>query len=125
MVAADTLLLLAPEGPNGSTLLPAKAFEYLASGQPILAVGPAGASEVRQLMAECTAGVFVNAEAEAVRTALTHLWHRFRAGALPVGCPPVKLTPFARKQLAGRLAEVLELVRTGSRRWRAGHHASQ
>jgi glycosyltransferase involved in cell wall biosynthesis len=110
LLAADALLLLGPGGPNGATLLPAKSFEYLAAGRPVLAVTPSAGAEATQIIERCEAGVCVRPEPAAVADALTGLWTAWRAGTLPAGCAPCQLALYTRKHLAGQLAEVLESV---------------
>jgi glycosyltransferase involved in cell wall biosynthesis len=107
MLAADVLLLPAPAGANAETLMPGKAFEYLAAGRPILLVGPPD-GEVQRLVRDCDAGVCVESQCEAVCAALTDLWRQWRSGHPRPGCAPDRLQPFTREHLAGRLAEVLD-----------------
>ncbi|MCP4589270.1 MAG: glycosyltransferase family 4 protein [bacterium] len=112
MIAADALLLPAPSGPNASTLIPAKAFEYLAARRPILVVGPPN-GEVQQLVRNCAAGTCVRSSPDAVSTALREVWQRWRADAPYEGCSPERLAPFTRERLTQELADVLTSVRPG------------
>ena len=112
MISADALLLPTPSGRNAETLSPAKAFEYLAAGRPILLVGP-GDGEVQRLIRECRGGVCVESTSEAVCAALTDLWRTWRSGSAEgarFGCTPEQLKPFTREHLTGRLADVLSDV---------------
>jgi glycosyltransferase involved in cell wall biosynthesis len=105
--AADVLLLLMPDGPNGATLIPGKTFEYLASGRPILLVGPTQDSAAARLLRSCATGTFARTDAESVRDALCSLWRQWRMGHLPPGCAPERLRPLTRTHLTQRLAGVL------------------
>ena len=113
MISADALLLPTPSGRNAGTLSPAKAFEYLAAGRPILQVG-APDGEVQRLIRECRGGVCVESAPEAVCAALTDLWRRWRCGSaegVRLGYTPKRLRPFTREYLTGRLADLLDRVR--------------
>ena len=108
-VSADVLLLPAPSGRNGHSLIPAKVFEYLAAGSPILVVGPPN-GEGQRIVERCQAGICVDSEPQAVCSALQRLWRRWKADPRPQGCPPEKLTPYARKELTRRLADLFNQV---------------
>ncbi len=110
MVAADVLLLLSPDGPNGRTLLPGKMFEYLAAARPVLLVAPEGSCESATLLERCAAGVRVEAGAESICSALERLWSQWREGCLPPGCAPEHLAPLTRRNLTARLAGALTTV---------------
>ncbi|MCK4659560.1 MAG: glycosyltransferase [Phycisphaerae bacterium] len=109
MIRSDILLLPTPAGPNAETLIPGKAFEYLASGRPILLVGPSE-GETARLIRQCQAGVCVESRPEAVCAALTDLWRRWRAGQLNSGCTSEHIKPFTREHLTRQLAKLLDRV---------------
>jgi len=106
-LAADVLLLLVPEGPNGATLITGKIFEYLASTRPILLVAPPGPCEAASLLRRCRTGTISTPDADAVFNSLRKLWTDWHNGALPSGCSREHLTPLTREHLAARLGEVL------------------
>jgi glycosyltransferase involved in cell wall biosynthesis len=114
LYAADALLLLAPGGAAGESLLPAKLFEYLASGRPILAVVPSENSQAARFVTDCDAGMCVHPTANDVERALSEFSSLHAAHALPHGCAPSRLVPFTRKHLAARLAEILDSVEGGT-----------
>jgi glycosyltransferase involved in cell wall biosynthesis len=108
--AADVLLLLVPDSPNGATLIPGKTFEYLASGRPILLVGPTEDGAAAQLLMRCATGTFARTNADSVFDALSALWRQWRMGQLPAGCQAGHLRPLTREHLAQRLGDVLASV---------------
>ncbi|HRX86932.1 MAG TPA: glycosyltransferase [Phycisphaerae bacterium] len=109
--AADLLLLLVPQGPNGATLITGKIFEYLASGTPILLVAPAEDCEAARLLQRCGTGTRADHDAQSVFAAVRTLWLRWRAGDMPPGCATEHLAPVSRPRLAAQLAEVFAKTR--------------
>lgn len=57
MTMADVLLLLIPEQAGNEGIVPGKLFEYVASGRPILGIGPLHC-DAATLMAQAGAGIF-------------------------------------------------------------------
>jgi glycosyltransferase involved in cell wall biosynthesis len=107
MCASDALLLHAPTGPNGDSVIRAKIFEYLASKRPILAVGPRG-GECERIVRSCTAGLYVTYSLRAVAGALHRLFESWKAGEPMGGARPDRLESFSRIGLTRRLAEVFD-----------------
>lgn len=102
MQRARTLLLPVNDTPNASGFLPAKVFEYLSVGRPILAIGPAGA-DIERVLGGAHAFV-VRGDQEAMLKAVDGLFATTNAAEMNVG-------HFDRKHLTGRLAELLDGVR--------------
>lgn len=112
MRSADTLLLLLSDVPGAERVAPAKLFEYLAMGQPMLAVTPDGE----------TADLVRGAQPDAWRSprdipGIT-AWFRTRLdpaseGGGTVGTSPDYAARFTRRALAGQMAEVLDAVSIG------------
>ncbi len=111
MASADVLLLGIAPGAGAETVMTGKVFEYLASHRPVLAMTPPN-SVAGDLIKKCHAGVVVAPEPNAIADTLGALWRAWAAGALPSGCDPARLAAFTRRNLAGRLAGVLEAVRS-------------
>ena len=111
MCEADVLLLM--DSPNRKIGVPAKLYEYLGAGRPILATGGLGgdleavlrASGVPHRLAPCH-------DTGRIRTAVTDLVGGVSRGTLEAG-PEEQRRQFTRAVLAGRLAE---LVRRLSRK---------
>jgi len=109
-LAADALLLLIPEGPNGQTLLTGKIFEYLASRTPILLVAPSPDCEAVRLLRSCQTSMVTTHEGGAVFEALKTLWLQWKYGGLPPACADEDLPQFSRAHQAQQLADVLARV---------------
>ncbi len=107
MCRADALLLNVPLGPNAESVIPAKLFEYLASGRPILVVGPPH-GECEEIVRACRAGLTVGFDQVAIADALSELYHAWRAGDPLAGCDPGLLEPFSRVTQTGSLATILD-----------------
>ncbi len=59
MVSSDLLLLAIPDVPDNAGILTGKLFEYLASGVPVLGVGPVE-GDAAAILRECHAGIMVD-----------------------------------------------------------------
>ncbi len=68
MIDSDLLLLLIPIAENNELIITAKIFEYLASGTPILAVGPKKGDAANVLQKSQRPGMFDYAEEERIKT---------------------------------------------------------
>ena len=106
MQQADLLLLSTACRRNAEHVIPAKTYEYLAAGRPILVVGDP-ASDVVQLVEQLGAGAGVEREAGAIAEALSEYWEAWQAGELPGGCEAAELPSLSRQAAAGQLAELL------------------
>ncbi len=113
MCRANALLLALPDGPNADSVIPAKLFEYLASGRPILTVGPDGAAA--DVVRECAAGPAVGFDADEIAEALRSLFDAWEAGRPIAGCDAALLTPFSRVVQTGRLGNVFNRLVAGVR----------
>jgi glycosyltransferase involved in cell wall biosynthesis len=103
MAAADALLLIEADAPQGSLITPGKIFEYLAIGRPILALVPPGPAA--DLVRDFRAGrVIAPHDAAGIATALEGWLTRRPEGRVS---QPEELLPYARPALARRLAELL------------------
>ena len=107
MRGASALLLSVPDGPNADTVIPAKLFEYLASGRPILVVGPEG-GECERLAESFHAGLSVPFDAGAIARALEELFQAWNKGCPVAGCQPTHLEPYSRIDLTRALASILD-----------------
>ncbi len=105
LIQADVLLLvLSPQ--DGPAVLTGKIFEYLAARRPILAVAPpnSGAAQlVKKLNVGEVADPLDKNEISQKILKLYHLWQKKR-----LAIPQIDLEPFERKNLTGRLSDLLE-----------------
>ena len=105
MCEADVLLLM--DSPNRKIGVPAKLYEYLGAGRPILATGDLGgdleavlrASGVPHRLAPCH-------DPNQIRTAITDLVSGVASGTLEAG-PEESRRQFTRAALAGKLASLV------------------
>lgn len=107
MCSADALLLSVPDGRNAESVIPAKLFEYLASGRPVLVVGPRG-GECETIVRDAQAGLTACLDEQAIAGALCELYDAWRLDEPLLGCPFETLEPFSRVELTKRLASLLD-----------------
>jgi glycosyltransferase involved in cell wall biosynthesis len=112
MAGADVLLLM--DSPGRKLGVPAKLYEYLGAGRPILAVGEPdgdlaallGQSGVMHRLVRST-------DVPAIRTALAELVTAVAAGTAPLASDEARLK-FSRRSLAGQLAGMLDGLQPGT-----------
>jgi len=102
MVAADGLLLL--QADNCNRQIPAKLYEYLRSGRPIL--GLASGDTANALQAAGIDTVAALEDKEAIKRTVKRFVNAVRAGAGPIATAQ-SVTRHARKHKAAELAELL------------------
>lgn len=105
MCQSDALLLCSPSGPNGETIIPAKLFEYFATGRPILAVGPEN-SVCGRMVQDALAGRSADFREESIVSALCELFVAWHDGTPLPGAPREKFQEFSRVRLTARLADI-------------------
>ncbi|MBI3273481.1 MAG: glycosyltransferase [Planctomycetes bacterium] len=116
MREADLLLSVQVNHPGYAWAVPGKLFEYFAAGRPVLALGPAGDQDalVRGLAAGCS---LRGEDVEGISGALRRHFEAFLAGGRMPRAPREAVRGFSRRELAGRLADVLrETVARSARR---------
>ncbi len=109
MCAADVLLLLEP--PNRDLGVPAKLYEYLGAGRPILAAS-GGSPDLQTILTESNAPhrLVSCQDVPAIRTALAELVQGVRSGTIRPA-PEEARKRFSRETLTGRLAQMLDGLR--------------
>jgi len=107
MCASDALLLHAPTGPNGDSVICAKLFEYLAARRPILLVGPRG-GECERIVRACGAGQTVTFSERAIRAALRRLFEAWKQGDPMPGARRDRLQVYSRVELTQQLVGVFD-----------------
>ena len=102
---SDVLLLFINNTPNAKGVLTGKLFEYMASGRPILCIGPEDGDSAR-ILAETRTGVTVGFDDKTrMKEVLNGLYQRYSDGNLQNS--PVGIEKFSRKALAKDYAELL------------------
>ncbi|MFM8913448.1 MAG: glycosyl transferase, partial [Flammeovirgaceae bacterium] len=88
--------------------LPGKFFEYLASGNFILGLGPVN-GDAAAILAETKAGSMIDrTDVEGIKTELTHRFHLWKKEVPPRAAD---VSAFTRKRLTHRLTEILASLR--------------
>lgn len=109
----STLLLLTlnPEDkPMSKGLVPAKLFEYLASGRPILCIGPED-GDAAQILRETSAGTTVGfGDKEKMKAEIMRLYKFHKTGGIPTRHNDT-LEKYSRRTLAGEYAALLDKMR--------------
>jgi glycosyltransferase involved in cell wall biosynthesis len=104
---ADVLLLFLGTSPISTSWYPAKIFEYLATGRPVLAMVPEGAAA--DLLREAGTGIVVNpTERHAIQRALVTLHRRWIEDSLPRLKDMAFPMQFERRRLTKKLADELD-----------------
>jgi glycosyltransferase involved in cell wall biosynthesis len=104
---AHLLLLLEREGERGRLITPGKLFEYMKSGRKVLALVDVE-SDAARLVRETGAGWAFSPSARGeIAACLGERLRRFLSGEQESGASPEAIPVFERRNLSGRLAEVL------------------
>lgn len=103
------LLLMADSEPRAKGLLTGKLFEYLASGRPILCIGPENGDAAR-ILKETHAGQTVSfGNKEKMKETIKELYQKYQEGSLPVNTSK-EIEKYSRKALAGEYAKLLDRI---------------
>ncbi len=102
---SQVLLLIEIDSQDTKAIIPGKLFEYMVSGRPILALGPEGA-DFAEIIAETNTGEFVTySERDKLKSVILKYYQGFEAKNLHTN--PISLQQFSRKNLTGKLADVI------------------
>ena len=101
--SSKVLLVSINNTPNATGILPGKFFEYLASGRPILAIGPKE-SDIGTVLSVTKAGVIVERDdTQAMKDALLQMFN----GNLDQHLSKEEIARFSRRNLAGVYAQLM------------------
>lgn len=107
--AALLLLTVEAAWSYADAVVPGKTYEYLASGRPVLGLGPPG--EAAGILAATSAGQMLDpGDDGAVRAALASHVDAWAAGTPLAGAPASSLAPYDRRAQAGELAAILRAL---------------
>lgn len=102
---SQVLLLIEIDSSETKLILPGKLFEYLVSGRPILAMGPAG-SDFASIIQETQSGAFFTYDQKtAVKNYISSCFTAYKNGSLQ--STAVGVEKYARKNLTQQLAQLL------------------
>ncbi|WP_395093623.1 glycosyl transferase family 1 [Vaginella massiliensis] len=105
---ANILLLTNFDNPQSKGIIPGKLFEYMATGNPILAVGPANA-DVQKILEETRAGIyFLHDEKSKIKTFIQQQYLLWLKNPEAVYSPNIEaVKQYTRRNLTERLVELL------------------
>lgn len=103
--SSQVLLLIINNTPNAKGILTGKFFEYIASGRPVLGVGPSD-GDAAQVLNETGAGKMIDFEdVETAKSVLRDWYLLYQEKKLKIETSDVE--KYSRRSLTGRLAELL------------------
>ena len=108
--AALLLLTIDASWSYAPGVVPGKTYEYLASGRPVLGLGPAG--DAADILRETGAGVMLP-DAETVEAELLRHYQAWEGGAPLAGAEPEAVQAYSRREQAAHLARLLRAVSPG------------
>ncbi len=103
---ASVLILLINNTPNAKLILTGKLFEYLASGRPIVCIGPPDGDAAEIIRQTKCGSVFDFSETESLKQEILRLFNEFSSGKEITKCKDVQ--QFERKNLTSKMAVVLD-----------------
>jgi glycosyltransferase involved in cell wall biosynthesis len=104
---SDALLLVMSRGEKSRGWIPSKFFQYLGTGNPILAMAPAG--EVRDIMAATRGGICVEPDdVPAASRAIESLYDAWENGTSIAQSDPAAVAEYERRNLTAKLARALD-----------------
>ncbi|MDP4289989.1 MAG: glycosyltransferase family 4 protein [Bacteroidota bacterium] len=108
------LLLQINNTPNARMILPGKFFEYMASGRPILCIGP-GDGDAAAIIQETGCGLTAGFDdVELIQKHLATLYAAYKNGDLIVS--PAEINRFSRPELTRSLAALLNEMTAGTKK---------
>ena len=110
---SDAYLKINPKGrvPALATergILTGKLYEYLASGRPVLGIGPPDGDAARLLAETGGGGLFARDDVEGMAAFVREHYAAWAAGAPREGAPPEAVAAFSRQAQTGQIAAVLD-----------------
>lgn len=103
LLRSDLLLLVIPRVSNNKGILTGKFFEYLASGKPVLAIGPTD-GDLAQIIAETRCGkIFDYADSAGMKQFIVHELEQTVTNDISE-----KVTQFSRRELTRKLGDCLK-----------------
>ena len=108
--SSQVLLLLINNTPNAKGIITGKLFEYLASGRPILCIGPED-GDAAKIINETHAGIAVNFEnKKKMKEAITQYYQRYQENTL-LSNSNLNNEKYSRHALAGSYANLLNKIK--------------
>ena len=102
---SQILLLIEINSTNTISIIPGKLFEYMASGRPIVAIGPLG-SDFSDIILQTNTGLFFDyGQKDALKKAIVNSYESFLQGRLNVNA--IGLETYSRKKLTEHLSHIV------------------
>lgn len=108
MQTGSILLLPINRGPAGKGILTGKVFEYLATGNPILGIGPTDGDAAHVLSITGTGQMLDYEDTEGIKETLRQYYAAWENNIPAINSNPDTITHFNRKEQAGQLARLLD-----------------
>ncbi|MBN2638803.1 MAG: glycosyltransferase family 4 protein [Bacteroidales bacterium] len=105
---ASVLLLLINNTPNAHLVLTGKIFEYLASGRPIICIGPPNGNAAEIIQKTGCGSVFDFSETEELKKEIFRLYQAYLLGEKPYKCSGVD--QYDRENLTGNISQILDEI---------------
>jgi glycosyltransferase involved in cell wall biosynthesis len=102
---SQVLLLIEIDSEETKSIIPGKLFEYMVSERPIIAIGPENADFAEIIQTTNTGVFFLYDEKERLKTLILNYYLLYKEQKLKVHA--VGLQQYSRKNLTGKLAEIL------------------
>ena len=105
LIKSQVLLLIESDDKESSYAIPAKIFEYINSGRPIIAIGPKD-SEVKQIIDDTKSGkYFLYNQYDDLLSYLLNSYHLYESKQLYSSS--INIDKYHRKNLAKKLSEII------------------
>lgn len=101
-LSSRVLLLMINDSPNAKGILPGKFFEYMASGRPILCIGPTDGDSAKVIEKTGAGFVVDHNDKEGLKSAILKLW---KMGKVPMKSDGIEA--YSRKNLTEKLSLIL------------------
>lgn len=113
MRRSSILLLLINDVPNQMGIIPGKVYEYMATGRPVLGIGPPGGDSAAVLDATSAGRMFAYGDVDGVRTFVEEHYAAWKEGKPRSGAGREAALRFSRRSQTGELAALLEELVSG------------
>jgi glycosyltransferase involved in cell wall biosynthesis len=108
LAGSAALLLVVPSGKKSDQMIPGKLFEYLASGRPVIAIGPED-SDVAEILKETNGGrIFGQNDSARLGEYLVEIMDNFNKGNFKTS--PAGINQYTRRNLTEKIAGVLNSI---------------
>lgn len=108
---ARLLLLMIRDAQNQDTIIPGKVFEYVASGRPVISIGPRMSDSAKILNLAKVGSTFSEQEKDELKTEIIRQFQLFLQNT-PPGIEATNIDQFSRHSLTGKMAQLLDSIKS-------------